>query len=191
MNQLFSRSQRVSVAILAGASLMLSACSDEVLTPLATEPDNEKASCIDSVSARFDVVDGEPKLTELKDPDSSWSILRFMEPTPEKLCGEGEEGGPTTVSFVVSPEAATEMLTGVRELQMESNECTFLRESTVEREPCLYLAPSEEERGALEEAFEAELKGFQRDLPSDAEFNLMSPGEGFGLSEFKLIRFNE
>lgn len=191
MNQRFSRSQRVGVAILAGASLMLSACSGEVLTPLATEPDNEKAHCLDSVNAHFDVVEGEPKLTELKIPDSLRSLLNLLEPAPKKLCGEGEEGGPTTVNFVVSPEAATEMLTGVRELQMESNECTFLRESTVEREPCLYLAPSEEEREALEEAFEAELKGFQRDLPSDAEFNLMSPGEGFGLSEFKLIRFNE
>lgn len=174
---------------------MLSACSDEVLTPLATEPDNEKARCIDSVSAHFDVVDGEPKLTELTS-DSSRGILKFQEPLPEKLCGEDEEGGPTTVSFVVSSEAATEMLTGVRELQMENNECTFLRESTVEREPCLYLTPSEEEREALEEVFEAELKDFQRDLPSDAKFNLMSPGEEVGLvssdeSEFKLIRFNE
>lgn len=171
---------------------MLSACSGEVLTPLATEPDNEKARCIESVSAHFDVVEGEPKLTELKTLESlTDTLLNLMEPAPKKLCGEGEEGGPTTVNFVVSSEAATELLTGVRELQMEDNECTFLRESTVEREPCLYLAPSEEERGALEEAFEAELKGFQRDLPSDAEFSLMSPGEGFGLSEFKLIRFNE
>lgn len=186
MNQRFSRSRRVSAAILAGAGLMLSACSDEVLTPLATEPDNEKARCIDSVSAHFDVVDGEPKLTELTS-DSSRGILKFQESLPEKLCGEGEEGGPTTVSFVVSSEAATEVLTGVRELQMTGNECTFLRDSKVEQEPCLYEAPNEKEREALKKSFAKELKSFQKDLPSDVEMDLRNPDR----SQLELIRFNE
>lgn len=188
MNQRFSYPRRMSAAVLAGASLMLAACSSGELVPLATEPDDKNATCIDSVSAHFEVVEGEPKLTKLKDSRDGEGILLLIAPNgPKKLCGESDEDGTTTVNFVVSPEAATEMLTDVRELQMTENECTFLRGSTVEQEPCLYELPTDEEREALEEAFATELKGFQKDLPLDVETGLWSTDR----SQFKLIRFNE